>query len=201
MTGENKSRRTSGLKGFEVLLCVTGGIACYKSADLASKLTQAGAGVSVAMTDAAERFVTPLTFQTLTGREVFTSLWQAGENYRPRHLSLTERADLMIVAPATADIIAKISAGIADDLVSALALSAHGACDILLAPAMNTRMWQARPTQVNLKRLTEWGFLTVGPGEGRLACGTVGVGRMAEPDEILAAVEELLKKRPTKPNG
>ncbi len=200
MTGENKSRRTSGLEGFEVLLCVTGGIACYKSADLASKLTQAGAGVSVAMTDAAERFVTPLTFQTLTGREVFNSLWQAGENYQPRHLSLTERADMMIVAPATANIIAKMAAGIADDLVSALALSAHGACDILLAPAMNTRMWQAAPTRENVQKLLERGVHVVGPGEGRLACGTVGVGRMAEPDEILAAAEELLKKRPTKPN-
>jgi len=107
----------------------------------------------------------------------------------------------MIVAPATANIIAKMAAGIADDLVSALALSAHGDCDILLAPAMNTQMWQARPTQANLKRLAEWGFLIVGPDDGRLACGTVGIGRMAEPDEILAAAKKLLKKRPTKPNG
>lgn len=190
MTGENKH----SLAGAEVLLCVTGGIACYKSADLASKLTQAGAGVSVAMTESAGRFVTPLTFQTLTGRGVFNSLWQAGESYRSQHLSLSEQADLIIVAPATADIIAKMAVGIADDLVSTLALSAWGGCEILIAPAMNTRMFQAPPTQANLRKLTERGVHVVGPNEGRLACGTIGVGRMAEPAEILATAEELLKK-------
>ncbi|MCD4700035.1 MAG: phosphopantothenoylcysteine decarboxylase [Phycisphaerae bacterium] len=182
------------MEGAEVLLCVTGGIACYKSADLASKLTQAGAGVSVAMTDAAGRFVTPLTFQTITGRCVFNSLWQAGKNYESGHLSLTEQADLMIVAPATADIIAKMAVGIADDLVSTLALSAWGGCGILIAPAMNTRMFQAPPTRDNIQKLADRGVHIVGPNEGRLACGTVGIGRMAEPDEILAAAEELLKK-------
>ncbi len=194
MAGENKSRCASGLEGAEVLLCVTGGISCYKSADLASKLSQAGAGVSVAMTDAAGRFITPLTFQTLTGRGVFTSLWQAGENYQSQHLSLTERANLMIIAPATADIIAKMAGGIADDLVSTLALSACGACEILIAPAMNTRMWQAPPTQDNVRKLADRGVHVVGPNEGRLACGTVGMGRMAEPTEILAAAETLLKE-------
>ena len=191
MTGENNN----SLESAEVLLCVTGGIACYKSADLASKLTQAGTGVTVAMTDAAGRFITPLTFGTLTGREVYTSLWQAGENHQPQHLSLTERADVMIVAPATADIIAKMAVGIADDLVSTLALSACGTCEILIAPAMNTRMWLAAPTQDNVQKLTERGVHIVGPNEGRLACGTIGAGRMAEPDEILAAAETLLENR------
>ncbi len=191
MTGENNN----SLENAEVLLCVTGGIACYKSADLASKLTQAGTGVTVAMTDAAGRFITPLTFGTLTGREVYTSLWQAGENHQPQHLSLTERADVMIVAPATADIIAKMAVGIADDLVSTLALSACGTCEILIAPAMNTRMWLAAPTQDNVQKLTERGVHIVGPNEGRLACGTIGAGRMAEPDEILAAAETLLENR------
>ena len=116
------SKKNSPFDGPEVLLCVTGGISCYKSADLTSKLVQAGAGVTVAMTEAAQRFITPLTFQTLTNRLVYTSLWQATEKYEPHHLSLTERANLMIVAPATANIIAKMAAGIADDLVSALAL-------------------------------------------------------------------------------
>ncbi len=190
MTGENNN----SLENAEVLLCVTGGIACYKSADLASKLSRSGAGVTVAMTDAAGRFITPLTFGTLTGREVYTSLWQEGENYQPQHLSLTERADLMIVAPATADIIAKMTVGIADDLVSALALSAWEACEILIAPAMNTRMWLAHPTRDNVQKLTERGVHIIGPNEGRLACGTTGIGRMAEPDEILAAAEMLLKK-------
>ena len=197
MTAENHSE---GLKlhGYEVLLCATGGIACYKAADLASRLTQAGAGVSTAMSEAAVRFVAPLTFQTLTGRQVFTSLWQSAETYDPHHISLTEGADLMVVAPATADILAKMACGIADDLVSTLALSASGACDILAAPAMNTRMWLADATQENVAKLTRRGVRFVGPGEGRLACGTTGPGRMAEPEEILAAATKLLLRNPPK---
>ncbi len=186
------SAETRQLDGYEVLLCVTGGIACYKSADLASKLVRAGAGVTVAMTDSATRFVAPLTFGTLTARAVYTSMWQSADSYDVKHLSLTERADLTLIAPATANILAKIAAGIADDLVSAVALSAQGSCPILLAPAMNTRMWEAPPTQANLQRLTEWGLHIVGPTEGRLACGDVGKGRMAEPADILAAAANLL---------
>jgi phosphopantothenoylcysteine decarboxylase/phosphopantothenate--cysteine ligase len=180
------------LAGREVLLCVTGGIAAYKSADLASKLVQAGAGVTVAMTDAAQRFVAPLTFRALTGRRVCTSMWQPDEAQASPHLALTERADLLIVAPATANILAKLAAGIADEIVSALGLSACGACPILLAPAMNTRMWQAPATQANLERLRQRGAHVVGPGEGFLACGTVGFGRMAEPREILDVAVGLL---------
>ena len=180
------------IERYEVLLCVTGGIACYKAADLASKLVQAGAGVSVATTEAAQRFVTPLTFQALTGRRVYTSLWDAGKDYQSTHIALTEQADLMIVAPATANMLAKMAAGLADDLVSTLALSVSGACEILVAPAMNTRMWSAPATRQNLQTLTGRGVRTVGPGEGRLACGTVGPGRMAEPAEILAAAAEIL---------
>ncbi len=186
------------LEGYEVLLCPTGGIACYKSADLASRCVQAGAGVTVAMTESAGRFVTPLTFQTLTGREVYTSMWQATQKYQPQHLSLTERADLMIVAPATANVIGKMAAGIADELVSTLALSAAGECEVLIAPAMNTRMWLAAPTQANMATLAGRGVHAVGPGEGRLACGATGPGRMAEPEEILAAAAELLAEKPPK---
>ncbi|HUU23123.1 MAG TPA: flavoprotein [Phycisphaerae bacterium] len=186
------------LSGYEVLLCVTGGIACYKSADLASKLVQAGAGVNVAMTDAAGRFLTPLTFQSLVRRRVYTSLWDAAEDFRSQHIALTERADLMVVAPATANILAKMAHGIADDLVSTLVLAATGECPILAAPAMNTRMWNAPATRENVERLTGWGVHVVGPAEGRLACGTVGVGRMIDPDEILAAATELLRKNPPK---
>ncbi|HOF17803.1 MAG TPA: flavoprotein [Phycisphaerae bacterium] len=186
--------KSKPLSGREVLLCVTGGIACYKSADLASKLVQAGAGVHVAMTEAATQFVAPLTFQTLTARQVFTSLWQATEDFRSQHLSLTGSADLMIVAPATANFLAKMACGIADDLVSSLALSAQGACPILLAPAMNTRMWEAPPTRANVEKLRGWGVRFVGPEEGRLACDTVGPGRMSEPEDILARAIELLRK-------
>jgi phosphopantothenoylcysteine decarboxylase/phosphopantothenate--cysteine ligase len=176
----------------DVLLCVTGGIACYKSADLASKLVQAGARVTVAMTDAAQEFITPQTFQALTRRAVYTSLWQSGENFRSQHISLTEQADLLVVAPATANILGKYSAGIADDLVSTMLLSATGTCPILMAPAMNSRMWAAPPVQANLERLRQWGVRFVGPAEGNLACGTRGPGRMAEPKDILEAILGLL---------
>lgn len=175
-----------------VLLCVTGGIACYKSADLAGKLVGQGFSVTVAMTEAAEKFIRPLTFQSLTDEPVFTSLWSASESYRCGHISLTERAELMIIAPATANIIAKLAVGLADDLVSTLALSAAGACPILIAPAMNTRMWNAPATKSNVATLTDRGVEFVGPEDGRLACGDVGIGRMAEPNEIIKAAIKLL---------
>lgn len=186
------------LAGYEVLLCVTGGIACYKSADLASKLVQAGAGVSVAMTEAACKFIAPLTFQALTRREVFTNLWQGGENFQSNHISLSERADLMVVAPGTADIIAKFACGIADDLISTTALAVTGQCPILIAPAMNTRMWEAPVTQENVQKLRGWNYEFAGPAEGNLACGTTGTGRMIEPAELLKTITTLLKKHPPK---
>ena len=184
------------LAGREVLLCVTGGIACYKAADLASKLVAAGSRVHVAMTDAATRFVAPLTFRALSRNPVYTSLWQPDGQYDAGHIALTDRAEIMIVAPATADIIGKMAAGIADDLVSTLFLAAAGACKVLVAPAMNTRMWSAPPVQANLARLKDWSVNFVGPAEGRLACGTTGPGRMAEPADILAAAEALLAPAP-----
>jgi len=180
------------LDGREVLLCAGGGIACYKAADLASRLVRAGAGVTVAMTEAATRFVTPLTFQTLTRRRVYDSLWMCGEEYSSQHIALTGRAEIVVIAPATANLLAKLAGGIADELVSTLALAAHGACPILLAPAMNERMWLAPPTQANVARLRDWGLHTVGPARGRLACGDEGEGRMAEPQEILDAIVQLL---------
>jgi phosphopantothenoylcysteine decarboxylase/phosphopantothenate--cysteine ligase len=193
--GENDK---PSLAGYEILLCVTGGIACYKAADLASKLVQLGAGVTAAMTDSAGKFVTPLTFQTLTGRAVYTSMWQATEQYESGHLTLTEKADLMLIAPATANIIGKLANGIADDLISAMGLSCHGACEVLLAPAMNTRMWGAPAMVANVGTLKKWGFHVIGPAEGRLACRTIGLGRMAEPAEIVAAAAQLLSAHPPK---
>ncbi len=193
--GDGGGRR---LDGYEVLLCLSGGIACYKSADLASKLVQAGAGVSVAMTEAACQFVQPLTLQALTHRPVFTSLWQSAQDYNARHLGLTARADLMVIAPATADILAKMACGLADELVSTLALSACGACEILVAPTMNTRMYQAPPTQANLARLKGWGVQVIGPESGPLACGELGPGRMSEPADILERIASLLLARPAK---
>lgn len=189
------------LKDYEVLLAVTGGIAAYKAADLTSKLVQAGAGVSVAMSGAATRFLAPLTFQAISARQVYTSLWQSADDFRSQHISLTDRADLMIVAPATANVLAKMASGIADDLVTALALSAQGACPILVAPAMNTRMWQARPTRENIAKLEGWGVHVVGPVEGFLACRTVGAGRMIEPIEILDVARKLLLEGPPRARG
>ena len=186
------------LAGYNVLLCLTGGIACYKVADLASKLTQAGVNVSVAMTESAEQFIKPVTFAAVTGNPVFKTLWQKGEDYRTRHISLTDRADLIVIAPATANIIAKVAHGIADDLVSTLALASFESCDMLIAPAMNSRMFNAPATQENIEKVKKWGVKTIGPASGNLACGTSGVGRMSEAAEILQEISKLLLKKPAK---
>ncbi len=184
----------SQLTGYEVVVGLCGGIAAYKVASLVSALVQRGAGVTVAMTDAAQRFITPLTFQSLTARQVFTDLWQSENSYDPQHLNLTEAADLFIIAPATANTIGKIACGLADDLLSTMVMSAD--CPVLLAPAMNTRMWQNPIVQKNLQTLLASGSHMVPPGEGWLACRTIGAGRMAEPQEILEAAVSLLKKSP-----
>jgi len=189
-----ESSRQDTFNGKEVLLCLSGGIACYKSASLASILVKAGAGVTVAMTDSAREFICPLTFQALTGRKVYTDLFQSSEDFSSQHISLTAAADLMIIAPAPANIIAKIAAGIADDLVSTLALSAYSQCPILIAPAMNTRMWSAPPTVDNIAKLNSWGMKITGPASGRLACGDTGPGRMSEPEDIFKAAEDMLKE-------
>ncbi len=192
------SHGDKSLADYEVLLALTGGIACYKVADLASQLVQSGCGTTVAMTESAQRFVGPATFQALTRRRVYTSLWTGDEDFRAEHISLTERADLIVIAPATANILAKVACGIADDLVSTMALAGCGACELLLAPAMNTRMYNAPPTQANLATLQGRGVHVVGPAEGNLACGTVGPGRMSEPAELFDAITDLLKRTPPK---
>ncbi|MFQ5502829.1 MAG: bifunctional phosphopantothenoylcysteine decarboxylase/phosphopantothenate--cysteine ligase CoaBC [Phycisphaerae bacterium] len=181
----------SDLSGFEVVVAVCGGIAAYKTATLVSSLVQRGAGVSVVMTSAAQRFITPLTFESLTGRPVITSLWEATETHDPQHLRLSEAADLLVIAPATANMIGKIAGGIADDLVSTLVMSATG--PVLLAPAMNTRMWENPIVRENLQSLKDRGYAEVPPEAGWLACRTIGVGRMAEPATILDAVVAQLR--------
>jgi len=188
--------QANDLAGYEVLVGVGGGIAAYKVCQVVSRLVQRGCGVTVAMTEAGTRFVAPLTFQALTHRQVFTSMWQSETAaYEPHHLSLTERADAFLVAPATADLIGKFAAGIADDLVTTLMIARDGPA--LLAPAMNTRMWQNAIVQENVARLQRFGFEIIGPAEGTLACGTVGPGRMAEPETILdTLVRQLLSRKP-----
>jgi len=200
-TGEASEPASGGrrLARHELLLCVTGGVACYKAADLASKLTRAGASVTVAMTENACRFVAPLTFQAVTRNRVFTDLWPDVQDHDSGHISLTERADLMIIAPATANMLGKIARGIADDLVSTMAMSAAGACEILVAPAMNSRMWNSPALQDNIKTLDARGVRFIGPNDGPLACGTTGPGRMAEPHEIVSAIISILDQ--TTPKG
>lgn len=178
------------LAGFEVLVCVCGGIAAYKVCDVVSELVQRGARTTVAMTRSAGKFVGSVTFEALTGRPVLESLWKQGRAGSIQHIEQTAAADLVIVAPATANIIGKIAGGLADDLVSTLVMSA--ASDVLLAPAMNTRMWNSAAVQANMATLRSRSFSIVGPNEGWLACRTVGVGRLAEPREILAQATAML---------
>jgi phosphopantothenoylcysteine decarboxylase/phosphopantothenate--cysteine ligase len=172
---------------------VSGGIAAYKTCEVVSRLAQRGAGVTVAMTQSAQRFVGPTTFEALSGRRVLTDLWSGGGD-DVQHISITERADLIVIAPATANIIGKIACGIADDIVTTLVISA--ASPVLLAPAMNPRMWANAAVERNLATLKERGFASVGPGEGWLACRSEGVGRMADPDEILEDAATLLASGP-----
>lgn len=184
------------LAGLEVLVGVGGGIAAYKVCHVVSGLVQRGCGVTVAMTEAAGRFVTPLTFQALTRRQVFTTLWTTEGYYDPQHIRLTQRADLFLIAPATANLIGKFASGIADDLVSTLMIARDRPA--LLAPAMNARMWANPIVQRNVATLGELGFSFIEPEAGRLACGEVGPGRMAEPETIIEAVANMLKQHPPK---
>jgi len=168
-------------------------------AALTSALVQGGCGVTVAMTRAARRFVGPATFQALSGRPVLTSLWRTPPGGGIQHLAPGEAADLVLVAPATANILGKLAGGIGDDLVSTLLLGS--ACPVVLAPAMNARMWQHPAVKRNVAFLREAGFEMIGPEEGWQACGTTGPGRMSEPETILAAVRERLLRAPPKRAG
>jgi len=174
------------LTGKGILVCVCGGISAYKVADVVSKLAQRGAGVTVAMTAAAQKFVTPLTFQALSGRAVLTDLWGSEHPGDVQHIALTAAADLVLVAPATANVIGKIAAGIADDLVTTLVISA--ASPVLLAPAMNDRMWNNPIVQDNVAKLKRLDYTFVAPAEGWLACRSVGPGRMAEGSDIIVTL-------------
>ena len=179
------------LGGKRVVVGVTGGIAAYKTAMVVSRLVQRGAEVRVVMTESAAQFVTPLTFQTLSGQAVALDMWQRSESFRGSHIALADWAEACVIAPATANIMAKIAHGLADDLLSTTVLAIEA--PLLLAPAMNDRMWHKAAVQENVARLGKWGYHFVGPAEGHLACGTVGQGRMAEPEEIISALESLLK--------
>ena len=176
-----------------ILLGVTGSIAGYKAADLASKLAQSGAKVDVLLTEAGEKFVTPLTFQSVTGRRAYTDkdLW--GHEAHVLHVSFGKTADLLVIAPCTADTIAKLANGIADNLLTVTALAAT--CPLVIAPAMDGGMFNHPATQENLAKLQERGAIIIGPAEGHLASGLVGTGRMVEPVEILGQIRMVLGRR------
>ena len=170
----------------KILLCVTGSIAVYKAAELVRLFVKGGDEVRVAMTPAACEFVRPLTFQTLSQNQVYVEQFAAPEQWRPEHISLATWADVVLVAPATANTIAKMRCGIADNLLTSVLLAAR--CPIFVAPAMNVGMWENPATVENIAELRRRGVRFVEPGEGFLACDACGKGRMAEPAEIFSAV-------------
>lgn len=178
--------------GRAVLLAVGGGIAAYKSAFLCSRLVQCGYDVRVAMSDAASEFVGASALAALSGKPVAGSVFESGRFPLGAHIELSENADLMIVAPATANLMAKFAAGIADDLISTTYLQAI--CPVLVAPAMSAAMWSKPSVQRNVTQLRQDGCHFSGPESGWLSCRVSGEGRMSEPEEILAAAEELLNR-------
>jgi phosphopantothenoylcysteine decarboxylase/phosphopantothenate--cysteine ligase len=179
------------MQGRELIVGVSGGVAAYKTAALVSRLVQAGAGVSVVMTASAREFIGPATLAALSGRPIAEHVFASQEHPLGAHIDLSRRAQLLCVAPATANLLAKAAAGLADDLLSTLLLSFTG--PVLLAPAMNSEMWEKPAVQRNVQQLREDGFHLVGPEEGWLSCRQQGPGRMAEPEKIFAAINALLR--------
>lgn len=177
---ENKNMAM--LKGKTVVLGVTGGIAAYKSATLTSLLVKAGAQVQVIMTEHARQFIAPLTFESLTGRRCLTDTFDRNHEYSTEHVELAKEADVVMIAPATANIIAKIAHGMADDMLTTTVLACD--CPKIVAPAMNTRMYENPVTQDNMRKLEEYGMTIAHPTSGHLACGDIGKGKMLEPEEL-----------------
>jgi phosphopantothenoylcysteine decarboxylase/phosphopantothenate--cysteine ligase len=176
-----------------LVLGITGGIAAYKAADLASKLTQAGATVDVIMTESATEFISPLTFRALTHRPVVTDMFDLSSEFSVEHVALAEAADIVVIAPATANIIAKLAAGIADDMLTCTVLATEA--PVVVAPAMNVNMWQNTITQENIAKLKARGFTIVDPEYGRLASGEMGMGRLAEVNNIIGTIQQVLGRK------
>jgi phosphopantothenoylcysteine decarboxylase len=187
------------LSGREILLGVTGGIAAYKAADLCSRMVQDGARVSVVMTAAAGKFIGATTFEALTARPVHSDSFSPQEHFQGEHIGLVRRAELLVIAPATASTIARVAHGMADDLLSTLVLAAT--VPIVFAPAMNCDMWAKPSVQRNVAQLTADGLTMVEPGEGWLSCGQTGPGRMAEATTILERIRSILTAKQTTENG
>jgi len=177
----------------KIVLGISGGIAAYKTPDLARQLMQEGATVQVVMTEAATQFVTPVTMQALTGNPVFTSQWDSSISNNMAHIELSRSADAIVITPASADFMAKLSLGLADDLLSTLCLARD--CPLLLAPAMNKQMWEHAATQRSVERLNKDGVPLLGPASGFQACGEIGMGRMLEPSEIAEQIIAFFQKK------
>ncbi len=173
-----------------IVLGITGSIAAYKAADIASKLTQAGSKVEVVMTESATEFISPLTFRSLTGRPVVTDMFELASEFSIEHVALAEAADVVVIAPATANIIAKLASGIADDMLTCTVLATEA--PVIVAPAMNVNMLQNSITQDNLAKLKTRGFTIVDPAYGRLASGKMGLGRLAEVEKIIGTIKQVL---------
>ena len=181
------------LNGKKIVLGVTGGIAVYKAVDLVSRLRKQGAEVRVVMTEHAQQFVTPLTFKEISGNKVAVSMWEANQEFNVEHIALANWADAFVVAPATANILAKMANGIADDLLSTTLLAAQA--PIIVCPAMNTGMYQNPITQENIAKLQKFGVTVMPPAVGYLACGVTGPGRLPEPQQIVEFIDAFFAKK------
>lgn len=174
-----------------IVLGVTGSIAAYKAADLASLLTKAGQNVRVVMTADAQRFITPLPFKTLSRSPVITDLYDEEEGWKPTHIRVADEADLLLIAPATANVIAKLAHGLADDALTCIALALNSKAKVLIAPAMNGKMWLHPATQSNVATLKSRGVEFIGPEEGMLSCGYEGIGRLWPIEPIALRAQQL----------
>ena len=182
-------------KGRTIVLGVTGSIAAHKAADLASQLTKANCSVNVVMTTDAQRFITPLPFKTLSRNPVITDLYDEEEGWKPAHIRLADEADLLLIAPATANVLAKMAVGIADDALTCIALALNPHAKVLAAPAMNGKMWLHAATQQNIATLKSRGVEFIGPEEGMLSCGYEGIGRLWPVEQIVARAVEILNAK------
>jgi phosphopantothenoylcysteine synthetase/decarboxylase len=181
--------------GKNIVLGVTGSIAAYKAAELASLLTKQGCAVQVVMTADAQRFVTAMTFKTLSRHPVVTDLYDEAEGWQPTHIKLADEADLLLIAPATAQTIARLALGLADDALSCVALALNPQASILVAPAMNGKMWLHPATQQNVSTLKSRGVEFIGPEEGLLSCGYEGLGRLWPVEQVAERALELVGRR------
>ena len=179
-----------------IVLGVTGSIAAYKAVEVVSSLVKQGNRVTVIMTSCAQRFVTPVTFQTISKNKVITDLFVDSENYDPEHVALAEQADLIVIAPATANFIGKVASGIADDALTCTVMAARSS--VIIVPAMNDSMYLNPIVQDNIKRLTKLGYKIIEPEKGRLCTGRVGIGRLASVEKIVDVINKELKKKRTK---